>query len=106
MYRNVILITLFGMTALSAYDKLNECIIALCKHPQKKSVALFTECYQQWEQKDWKMKENPAFLKLMESLYSWPQLPDTTQHYTTFLPESMSWHKQCNNDHLAVWLKS
>lgn len=40
MYRNVILITLFGMTVVSVY-KWNECTTALCKHPPKKPIALF-----------------------------------------------------------------
>lgn len=36
----------------SFYDKWNECNTVLCKHPPEKSVALFTECYQQQQQKD------------------------------------------------------
>lgn len=44
MYRNVILITLFGMTVVSVYDKWNERTTALCKHSPKKHAALFTEC--------------------------------------------------------------
>lgn len=43
----------------------SQCCISILK---KKSVALFTECCQQQQQKDWKTKENPHFFKLLGSL--------------------------------------
>lgn len=41
MYKNVILITLFGMTVVSV-SMWNEFTTEICKHPPKNPFALFT----------------------------------------------------------------
>lgn len=89
--------------SFSVYDKWNECIMALCKHPQKKICCCF---HWMLSTTTTKRVKNERKSLLPQTAGKSVQLATTPWHNTTFLPEPISWHKQGNNDHLAVRLKS